>query len=130
MIWPDASDVHVELTFEMHDLDDNGVVEEHEARKVINHTPILKDLLKLASELWDVLDVNDDGKLDFEELINIYQVFYTIDFTEDELNEEEAFTAFEIFRTLLGGELSQEALLKFMRSEIAKAAGGAMAVAH
>jgi len=41
MIWPDASDVHVELTFGMHDLDDNGVVEEHEARKVVSHTPIL-----------------------------------------------------------------------------------------
>jgi len=71
-------------------------------------------LLKLASELWDVLDVNENGKMDFDELINIYQVFYTIDFTEDEVDEEEAFIAFEIFRNLLGGELTQDAILKFM----------------
>lgn len=127
LIWPDASDIHVELAFQMHDLDDNGIVEEHEAKKVIVHTPILQDLIGLASDMWEILDVNDNGAMDFDELINIYQVAYTLDFTEEELNMEEARNGFNMLKAVLGGELTQERILRAMRDAIREQSAKAMA---
>ena len=43
---------------------------------------------------------------------------------------DEARAVFEIAKAFLDGELTQERILTFMKTEIAKAAGEAMAVAH
>lgn len=125
LVWPDASEVEIELHFSTHDLNDDGVVEQHEAKQVVVHTPLLADAAFLARELFDRLDSNDNGMIDLDELVDIYNLFYTLDFVEDDISIEELSMAYAMLVAMIG-EPNQDNILKFIQMEMKKAAHGAV----
>ena len=120
LIWPNASDIEIQLHFSTHDLNDDGIVEEHEAKEVLVHTSLLDDAIFLARELWDRIDSNDNNMIDFDELVDIYDLAYTLDFTEEDLKIEELTMVYGMFVAVVG-EPTKENLLKLIREEMIKA---------
>ena len=58
--------------------------------------------------------------VDFEELVDIYDLAYTLDFTEEDLKIEELTMIYGMFVAVVG-EPTKENLLKLIREEIIKA---------
>ncbi len=88
------------------------------------HTPLLEDMLDLAHNLWDVIDSNDNEVIDLDEIVDAYQVAYTLDLTEEVLGIEEFAFVYEMAKGIVG-ELSQANILKFIREEMKKQANEA-----
>ena len=119
MIWPNASETEILLHFSTHDLNDDGIVEEHEAEKVLIHTDLLEDAIFLARELWDRIDSNDNGTVDFDEFVDIYDLFYTLDFVEEDVSIEELTFAYGMAVATIG-EPTKDNILKLIRAEMLK----------
>lgn len=88
----------LEVHFNIYDLNDDGVIEKEEAKKV-SSTKHLYGAIDMMYEAWRALDDNGNGSLNFEEFVDVYNLLYSLDFSP----KADMDTLVDVFEQLASG---------------------------
>ena len=79
LVMPNVEDEDIDFEFYLNDINNDEFISTHEIDSVKN-TEFLRLTVQKAQDIWSEIDIDGDGRLNFEEFNSIYDIFYSLGF--------------------------------------------------
>lgn len=82
-MFDDMTEAEILAQFDLHDLNDDGLVTVVEAEHVFYHAETIQEVTETIDGMWDTVDQDENGDLDETEFLAAYEVLHELELLPD-----------------------------------------------